>query len=65
MSDKLKGMVAGHEDQAREGIDKVTEVADEKTEGKYSEQINTVKGKATEQLGGENPPPEGEQPSPT
>jgi hypothetical protein len=65
MPDKLKGMVAGHEDQARKGADKVAQVADEKTGGKYSDQINTVKEKAAEQLGGEQPPAEGEQPNPT
>lgn len=65
MSDKLKGMVSGHEDQAKEGVDKAAEVADEKTEGKYSDQINTAKEKASEQLGGGEPPPEGEQPDPT
>jgi len=62
--DKLKGMVAGHEDQAKKGVDKAAEVADKKTEGKHSDQINTVKEKASEQLGGEKPPAEGEQPRP-
>jgi hypothetical protein len=79
MPDKLKGAVAGHEDQVREGVDKVADVADEKTEGKYSDQIDTAQEKASEQLGGEQPPAtegapppaegepppaEGEQPNP-
>lgn len=64
MPDKLKGMVAGHEGQVKEGADKVAEVADEKTEGKHSDKINKAKEKVTEQLGGEKPPVEGEQPSP-
>lgn len=63
--DKLKGMVTGHEDQARKGVDKAAEAADKKTEGKHSDQINTVKEKASEQLGGEKPPAGGEQPGPT
>ena len=65
MPDKVKGMAAGHEDQVKKGVDKVADVADEKTEGKHTEQINKVKEKASEQLGGEKPPAEGEQPNPT
>lgn len=63
--DKLKGMLAGHEDRAKKGVGKVAEVADEKTEGKHSDQINTAKEKTSEQLGGKKPPAEGEQPRPT
>jgi hypothetical protein len=62
MPDKLKGAVAGHEDQVRGGVDKVAEVTDEKTEGNYSDQINTAKEKASEQLGGQQPPADGPPP---
>ncbi|MEN8113776.1 MAG: antitoxin [Actinomycetota bacterium] len=37
---KAKGMVAGNKDKAKEGIDKAADVADEKTGGKYSGQVD-------------------------
>jgi hypothetical protein len=40
--DKLKGLVGGHKDQAEQGIDKVADVADEKTEGSHTAQIDSA-----------------------
>ncbi|MEU5385210.1 antitoxin [Kitasatospora cineracea] len=58
--DKLKQMLKGHEDQSSRGIDKAGDFADEKTQGKYSGQVDTAQDKLKEQLGNEgthdNPP---------
>jgi hypothetical protein len=40
--DKLKGLVGGHKDQAEQGIDKVADAADEKTEGSHTAQIDSA-----------------------
>lgn len=39
-ADKAKDLASEHEDEVKEGIDKAADVADEKTEGKYSDQID-------------------------
>lgn len=44
--DKAKDLAAEHEDKVKEGIDKVADMADERTEGKYSDQISTGAEKA-------------------
>ncbi|MFI6151229.1 antitoxin [Kitasatospora sp. NPDC051170] len=51
MLDKLKQMLKGHEDQAEKGIDKAGDFADEKTQGKYSSQVDTAQDKLKEQFG--------------
>ncbi|GLW71427.1 kanamycin biosynthetic protein [Kitasatospora phosalacinea] len=51
--DKLKQMLKGHEDQASRGIDKAGDFADEKTQGKYSGQVDTAQDRLKEQLGNE------------
>ncbi|MCQ4211844.1 antitoxin [Streptomyces longispororuber] len=54
MMDKLKGMLKGHEDQAGKGIDKAGDFVDQKTQNKYSGQVDTAQEKLKEQLGGED-----------
>ncbi|GAA3114424.1 antitoxin [Streptomyces rectiviolaceus] len=49
--DKLKQMLKGHEDQAGKGIDKAGDFVDEKTQGKYSGQVDTGQDKLKDQLG--------------
>ncbi|MCX3062316.1 antitoxin [Streptomyces beihaiensis] len=49
--DKLKQMLKGHEDQAGKGIDKAGDFVDEKTQGKYSGQVDTAQDKLKEQFG--------------
>lgn len=46
MMDKLKGMLGKHSDKADQAIDKASSTADEKTGGKYSDQINQGAEKA-------------------
>ncbi|MDI3388082.1 antitoxin [Streptomyces sp. B-S-A8] len=63
--DKLKQMLKGHEEQAGKGVDKAGDYVDEKTQGKYSGQVDTAQQKMKDQMGGtdqskgqdqENPP---------
>ncbi|MFE2163721.1 antitoxin [Streptomyces sp. NPDC059447] len=53
MLDKLKQMLKGHEEQAGQGIDKAGDFVDEKTQGKYSSQVDMAQEKLKEQLGGD------------
>lgn len=39
-ADKAKDLASEHEDEVKEGIDKASDMADEKTGGKYSDQID-------------------------
>lgn len=49
--DKLKQMLKGHEDQAGKGVDKAGDFVDDKTQGKYSGQVDTAQDKFRDQLG--------------
>ncbi|WP_052864306.1 antitoxin [Streptomyces niger] len=49
--DKLKQMLKGHEDQSGRGVDKAGDFVDEKTQGKYSSQVDTAQDKLRDQLG--------------
>lgn len=53
--DKIKGMLKGHEDQARKGVEKAGDFADRKTQNKYSSQVDMAQEKINEQMG--NRPP--------
>ncbi len=46
LADKAKDLASEHEDAVTDGIDKAADLADEKTEGKYSDQIETGADKA-------------------
>lgn len=62
MLDKLKGLVKGHEDTARKGVDKTGDMVDKKTGGKHESQVDSAQQKMNDQLGdggtssGEQPP---------
>ncbi|UFR00809.1 antitoxin [Streptomyces sp. Go40/10] len=49
--DKLKQMLKGHEDQAGKGIDRSGDFVDDKTQGKYSSQVDTAQEQLKRQLG--------------
>ncbi|QEV21497.1 MULTISPECIES: antitoxin [Streptomyces] len=51
--DKLKQMLKGHEDKAGQGIDKAGDFVDDRTQGKYSGQVDTAQDKLRDQLGGD------------
>jgi hypothetical protein len=44
--EKVKSLMKGKGDKAKGGIDKVAKVVDDKTKGKYSDQIENVSEKA-------------------
>ncbi|WP_327065118.1 antitoxin [Kitasatospora sp. NBC_01250] len=60
MLDKLKGLLKGHEDTARQGVEKAGDAFDAKTGNKYQSQVDAVQRKADEQLAPEDP--DGSQP---
>ncbi|WP_030667027.1 antitoxin [Streptomyces rimosus] len=49
--DKLKQMLKGHEDQAGKGVDKAGDFVDEKSQGKYSGQVDSAQDKLKQQFG--------------
>ncbi|GJF31300.1 hypothetical protein KNE206_40000 [Kitasatospora sp. NE20-6] len=55
MLDKLKNMIKGHEDTARQGVEKAGDAVDAKTGGKYQGHVDTAQQKISDQLG-EQPP---------
>ncbi|KUF13925.1 antitoxin [Streptomyces silvensis] len=55
--DKLKQMLKGHEDQAGKGVDKAGDFVDDKTQGKYSSQVDTAQDKLKGQFGGDQDQP--------
>jgi hypothetical protein len=44
--DKAKGLLGKHDEQAKQGIDKVADVVDDKTGGKHTEKIDDAAEKA-------------------
>ena len=50
--DKVKSLIGGHKDQSQEGVSKAGQIADEKTGGSYSSQIDSAENKADEEIGG-------------
>ncbi|MDH6123925.1 antitoxin [Kitasatospora sp. GP82] len=59
MLDKLKSMIKGHEDTARQGVEKAGDAFDARTGNKYQSQTDTVQKKLDEQIG--NQPPTDQQ----
>ncbi|MFE5832302.1 antitoxin [Streptomyces sp. NPDC056488] len=51
MLDKLKHALKGHEDQAGKGVDKAGDFVDEKSQGKYSGQVDTAQDRLKQQMG--------------
>ncbi|MEV7723656.1 antitoxin [Streptomyces sp. NPDC101733] len=58
MLDKLKGMLKGHEDQARQGVEKAGDTFDSRTGNKYQGQVDGVQEKLNDQIGGTDKPKE-------
>ncbi len=50
MLDKLKGLLKGHEDQADRAVDKAGDAVDERTQGKYSSQVDAAQEQAKNQF---------------
>lgn len=51
MMDKIKSMLKGHESQAGQGIDKSGDFVDDKTQNKYSGQVDTAQDKLKDRFG--------------
>ncbi|MGK5637405.1 antitoxin [Streptomyces sp. URMC 126] len=60
MLDKLKGLLKGHEDTTRQGVEKAGDAFDARTGNKYQSQVDAAQRKIDEQLG--NRPPTDGQP---
>lgn len=56
MLDKLKSLLKGHEDQARQGVDKAGDAFDARTNSKYASQTDKAQQRLEEQLGRSQPP---------
>ncbi|MEX2984701.1 antitoxin [Streptomyces sp. C36] len=56
MLDKLKGLIKGHPDQARQGVEKAGDAFDAKTQNKYQSQVDAVQRKMNEQIDADRPP---------
>ncbi|MEU3222929.1 antitoxin [Streptomyces sp. NPDC006976] len=55
MLDKIKGMIKGHPDQARQGVEKGGDFVDKRTGGKYGKQVDSAQKKLNDQLGDSHP----------
>ncbi|MFD7610359.1 antitoxin [Streptomyces sp. NPDC059828] len=55
MMDKIKQMLKGHEHHASQGVDKAGDMVDDRTQNKYTGQVDTAQDKLKEQLGGDQP----------
>ncbi|MER6158537.1 antitoxin [Streptomyces sp. NPDC001868] len=55
--DKLKQMLKGHEHQAGQGVDKGGDYVDERTQGKYSGQVDSGQERLRRQMGSEQTRP--------
>ncbi|MFK0046331.1 antitoxin [Streptomyces sp. NPDC090741] len=55
MLDKLKGLLKGHEDTARQGVEKAGDAVDSKTGNKYQSQVDMAQQKINEQLETDKP----------
>jgi hypothetical protein len=64
--DSIKEKLAPHGDKAAKGVDKASEMADDKTGGTYSGQIDAASEKAKEAMGvqADEAPPAAEQAPP-
>ncbi len=56
MLDKIKGLMKGHPDQARQGVEKSGDFVDKKTGGKYGGQVDSAQQKLNDRLGDKRPP---------
>ncbi len=55
MMDKLKSLLKGHEEQADKAVDKAGDAVDERTQGKYSGQVDTSQEQLKNQFRDEPP----------
>ncbi|MEU9040681.1 MULTISPECIES: antitoxin [unclassified Kitasatospora] len=56
MMDKLKSLLKGHEEQADKAVDHAGDTVDERTQGKYSGQVDAAQEQAKNQFRDQPPP---------
>ncbi|MFJ8623838.1 antitoxin [Kitasatospora sp. NPDC093550] len=56
MMDKLKSLLKGHEEQAEKAVDKAGDTVDDRTQGKYSGQVDAAQEHMKDQFRNEPPP---------
>ncbi|MFF3262165.1 antitoxin [Streptomyces sp. NPDC002932] len=56
MLDKIKDLMKGHPDQARQGVEKGGDFVDKKTGGKHRGQVDSAQQKLNDQIGDRRPP---------
>lgn len=61
MLDKLKGLIKGHPDQARQGVEKAGDAFDTRTGKKHQRHVDTAQQRLNEQIG-KQPPTGNERP---
>lgn len=62
LTEKAKDFARQHPDKVEQGLDKLGDIADQKTGGKYSGQIDKGKEMLQRRLGGPEQPEEPQQP---
>lgn len=50
MLDKLKSLLKGHEEQAEKAVDKAGDTVDERTQSKYSDQVDAAQEHVRDQF---------------
>ncbi|MFF4685650.1 antitoxin [Streptomyces sp. NPDC001307] len=50
MMDKIKQMLKGHEDQAKTGVDKAGDMIDQRTQDRYSSQVDAAQKRADQYI---------------
>lgn len=53
--DKARSMLGGHKDQAQQGVEQAGDAVDDRTDDKYSSQVDTAQAKADDYI---DKPPE-------
>ncbi|MEW1722817.1 antitoxin [Streptomyces sp. NPDC093109] len=62
MLDKLKGLIKGHENTARKGVEKAGDMLDRKTGNKYKGQVDAAQKMLNEQIDRQDPSSGGSRP---
>jgi hypothetical protein len=50
MMDKIKQMLKGHENQAKTGVDKAGDMIDQRTQDRYSSQVDAAQKRADQYI---------------
>ncbi|MGW5849433.1 antitoxin [Streptomyces sp. NPDC055254] len=56
MLNKLKDLIKGHPDQARQGVEKAGDAFDKRTGNKHQSQVDTAQQRLNDQIGKPQPP---------